>query len=50
MQKDSKDNNDEYLNDIRKFYSLKKKYEENKENYKKKLMKIGDSIETKKNY
>lgn len=43
-----KTNEEDYLNKIREFYSLKKKDTEMKENYKKKLMKTSDSIETKK--
>ena len=42
------DENDGYLDNIKLFYSLKKKDAEMKENYKKKLMKTSDSIETKK--
>jgi hypothetical protein len=52
MSKDFKEkekiNEEDYLNNIREFYSLKKKDAEMKENYKKKLMKTSDSIETKK--
>lgn len=38
----------EYLNDLKKFYSLKKKYEDNKENFKKRILKSDVSMETKK--
>lgn len=46
--KDKDKDKDDYLNNIREFYTLKKKDGEMKENYKKKLMKTNDSIETKK--
>ena len=48
MAKELKDRENDYLDEMRKFYSLKKKDAEMKENYKKKLMKTSDSIETKK--
>lgn len=48
MSKDLKNEKNDYLDNIKKFYSLKKKDAEMKENYKKKLMKTSDSIETKK--
>tara|TARA_B100000902_G_scaffold96841_1_gene99488 strand:- start:1713 stop:2474 length:762 start_codon:yes stop_codon:yes gene_type:complete len=48
MQEESKDSKDDYLNNVRRFYSLKKNYEQTKENYKKKLHKSQNSIETKK--
>ena len=48
MAKELKDTEKDYLDELRKFYSFKKKYEESKENYKKKLLKANNSIETKK--